>query len=351
MSETKKRIEWIDMAKGYAILLVIFSHSVAMLLNTGDPTAVAIVTGIHSFHMPLFFFLSGYVFSTRRPWGDFVKSRIRSIVVPYFCMCGILALATFAAKFLHHELTVMEIIRRIGAILVQNRLWVVWFLACLFLVELMAYWLVKKIKSHWALGILAAVLPVLGLLYFRLGGRTLPWDLDICFLAMPFFLAGYLCRQHSGVFVIAERSRGTKAAAFLLLGAVNVGCTWLSYRLTGQRLDFYDMSFGFLPLSILAAFAGIGFCILLARQKTFRFIRYLGEYTMFYFAINAAIAIPFVDLFLPYSLFAGIIPSSVIAIPVWAFVQLIVVTALLTIGNELILRLGLGFMLGKSGKK
>lgn len=335
------------MAKGYAILLVIFSHSVSTLLPTGDPAAVAIVTEIHSFHMPLFFFLSGFVFSVRRPWREFLASRIRSIVVPYFCMSGILALATFAAKFLRGELTGAIIVRQLTAILVQNRLWVVWYLACLFLVELVAYWLVKISKSDWHLGILAAIFPVLGLIYRRLEAPSLPWNLDICTLGLPFFLAGFLCKKHSGVFRIAERNRGTKAAAFLLLGAVNVGCTWLSFRLTGRRLDFYDMTFGFLPLSILAAFAGIGFCILLSRQKTFRFIRYLGEYTMLYFAMNASIAIPFVSLFLPYELFAGFIPNSWAAIPIWAFVQLIVITALLTAANEIILRLGLGFMLGK----
>lgn len=336
------------MAKGYAILLVIFSHSVSTLLPTGDPAAVAIVAGIHSFHMPLFFFLSGFVFSTRRKWWDFVGSRIRSIVVPYFCMAGILAAGTFAAKFLRGELTLAVIGNQILAILVQNRLWVVWYLTCLFLVELIAYWLVKAIRSDLCLGILAAVIPVLGLVYRRmLDGPALPWNLDICFLGLPFFLAGFLSRKYSSVFCIAERSRGTKAAAFTVLAAVNVGCTWLSYRLTGQRLDFYDMTFGYLPLSILAAFAGIGFFILLSRQKTFRPIRYFGENTMLYFALHQSIVIPFVSLFLPYAMFAGFIPNSWIAIPIWAFIQLIVVTALLTVATMLILKLGLGFMLGK----
>lgn len=346
MTETKKRIEWIDMAKGYAILLVIFSHSISTLLPTGDPAAVAFVAGIHSFHMPLFFFLSGYVFSTKRQWRDFVGSRIRSIVVPYFCMAGILAVATFAAKFLRGELTAAVIGSQLWAILVQNRLWVVWYLTCLFLVELIAYGLVKLVKSDVQLGILAAVIPVLGFGYrWGLNGPALPWNLDICFLGLPFFLAGFLCRRHSSRFQFAAGSR--KAVTLVLLAAVNLGFTWLSFRLSGHRLDFYDMTFGFLPLSFAAAFAGIGFVILVSQQKTLRPIRYFGENTMLYFALNQSIAIPFVSLFLPYARFAQVIPNSWLAIPIWAFVQMIAVVILLTIGNEIILRLGLGFMLGK----
>ena len=47
-----KRISWIDMAKGYGTILVIFAH-----IHYGG-----LRTWIYTFHMPLFFFLSGYVF-------------------------------------------------------------------------------------------------------------------------------------------------------------------------------------------------------------------------------------------------------------------------------------------------
>lgn len=45
-----KRIEWVDLAKGIAILAVI----------TGHETSGFIKFLIFSFHMPIFFILSGY---------------------------------------------------------------------------------------------------------------------------------------------------------------------------------------------------------------------------------------------------------------------------------------------------
>ena len=47
------RLEWIDKAKGIGIILVILGHTIC------PPN---IKFWLYSFHMPLFFFLSGYVF-------------------------------------------------------------------------------------------------------------------------------------------------------------------------------------------------------------------------------------------------------------------------------------------------
>ena len=48
----EKRISWIDMTKGYGVLLVIIGHMYIFNLSSW----------IYSFHMPLFLFISGYVF-------------------------------------------------------------------------------------------------------------------------------------------------------------------------------------------------------------------------------------------------------------------------------------------------
>ena len=51
-----KRLEYIDIMRGVAILLVVFEHCIGSLQ---DNTAAIIL----SFHMPLFFFISGCCFS------------------------------------------------------------------------------------------------------------------------------------------------------------------------------------------------------------------------------------------------------------------------------------------------
>lgn len=52
-----KRIEWIDIAKGIGMLLVIFGHFGM------SPKGKEIISFVKSsFHMPLFFFISGLFF-------------------------------------------------------------------------------------------------------------------------------------------------------------------------------------------------------------------------------------------------------------------------------------------------
>ena len=63
------RIEWIDLAKGVGIILVVVGHAGRGLQNAGlaDPRGVLPVLdqAIYAFHMPLFFLLSGVVFGVR----------------------------------------------------------------------------------------------------------------------------------------------------------------------------------------------------------------------------------------------------------------------------------------------
>lgn len=49
----KERIQYLDICKGVGIIFVVLGH----IIQTNP-----IRTWIYSFHMPLFFFLSGYIF-------------------------------------------------------------------------------------------------------------------------------------------------------------------------------------------------------------------------------------------------------------------------------------------------
>ncbi len=54
-SKVRSRIEWVDIAKGIGIILVIIGH-----VNTFNSS---VKEWIYSFHMPLFFILAGVTIS------------------------------------------------------------------------------------------------------------------------------------------------------------------------------------------------------------------------------------------------------------------------------------------------
>lgn len=63
---TNQRQTWIDVAKGIGILLVVYGHTAAGIVNAGIPEDSSTFDSIHrvvySFHMPLFFAISGILF-------------------------------------------------------------------------------------------------------------------------------------------------------------------------------------------------------------------------------------------------------------------------------------------------
>ena len=92
----RERVEWIDSAKGIAILLVVIGHVVGGYTGSyGIPRYQEfidyIVWIIYTFHMPLFFCLSGYVYrisinriSNRTGYQNFIKKKTRVLMVPYY---------------------------------------------------------------------------------------------------------------------------------------------------------------------------------------------------------------------------------------------------------------------------
>ncbi len=98
MSSEGGRLAYFDIAKGVGIFLVVLGHCIP---DAASPTGIS-VNGyrilhdiIYSFHMPLFFFIAGYMMSREKMIArgqcgfDIIKKRISRLLVPYFVV-GIL---------------------------------------------------------------------------------------------------------------------------------------------------------------------------------------------------------------------------------------------------------------------
>ena len=73
-TSARPRLDWLDIAKGIAIALVIVGHTVDSL----SPVRQV----IFSFHMPLFFILAGYTFRVK-PMRALVTTSAQRLLVPY----------------------------------------------------------------------------------------------------------------------------------------------------------------------------------------------------------------------------------------------------------------------------
>jgi fucose 4-O-acetylase-like acetyltransferase len=84
------RTSWVDYAKAIGIILVVYGHVARGLFNAGIdlPFSMYMLVDsiVYSFHMPLFFFLSGLFFSysfTKRGAIGLTLNKIDSIIYPY----------------------------------------------------------------------------------------------------------------------------------------------------------------------------------------------------------------------------------------------------------------------------
>ena len=72
----KERIEYIDLAKGFCILLVVFAHI------HPDLTRYSWGVFFDSFRMPLYFFLSGIFFKKYSGIQEFGVKKINNLIIP-----------------------------------------------------------------------------------------------------------------------------------------------------------------------------------------------------------------------------------------------------------------------------
>lgn len=82
----KGRITWIDNVKFFAICLVVWGHS-------SIPEELKV--WLYSFHMPLFFFLSGNTFNEikwKNNFKKFLVSRINGMIIPYLLLSVVVVL-------------------------------------------------------------------------------------------------------------------------------------------------------------------------------------------------------------------------------------------------------------------
>lgn len=332
----QKRLFWVDTAKGWGILAIMVSH-----VFTGHPVS----RWLYSFHVPLFFFLSGFLFRVDRPWGDFWRGKVKKLLIPYFAL-ALPIIPAEAALYGGRQWFWEELLEMGLGVLVQRRMWPIWFLACLFLMELLAYPMFRMLKKPWHLALGAALCGGAAVLYTQLGLPALPWNLDACFGEMPFFAAGYLLKNSKPASKWLEAGKG-RGVAFFLLALGNCLFALPSVRGDVPGMDVFQCQYGLPWFSVPAAFCGIGAVLLASQYLTAKPIRYLGKNSLLYFVWHQTPVITAIYYFFPrWGIPMGNYPSG-LAMLGEKGLELAIILLVLTALNELLTRSRLRWALGK----
>lgn len=150
-----KRIKFISLLQTIAIILVVVGHSLHEYpVNHGEGTLVYRM--IYAFHMPLFVFISGFLFSYSlsrsgvKPYGQFLVDKVLRLLVPYF----VLGAATFIPRVMMSGVADDAMELSFGgfmeSLLYYDKLVIVffWFLTMLFVLFNVMYGAVRIFKSR-----------------------------------------------------------------------------------------------------------------------------------------------------------------------------------------------------------
>ena len=168
MLSDKKRISYIAQAQLIGCLLVILGHSVP--LNWNIPSTIkSIDVFIYTFHMPLFFFISGYLFeknnsANRYDFISYITKRSKKLILPYVMLTLIGFIPKILTKDFFGDEVDISINYFIKCFLVpRNNVWGhFWFLPTLLIISVFAF-LFSKFHSKAKIGfcILVVVLFIL----------------------------------------------------------------------------------------------------------------------------------------------------------------------------------------------
>jgi fucose 4-O-acetylase-like acetyltransferase len=184
------KIIWVDLMKGIGILAVVAGH-----VYTGVATNF-----IYLFHMPLFFFLSGYLFKSRTDFKLFLRDKSIHLLLPYFCFLIPIYVVFNPLSFSHSNANdLFEFILKpiIGGRILTGALSVFWFVTCLFFVQQLMNVMLVKLNENTVIviSILMLCLAYINSVYFP--DYWLPWNANVVLAALPFFYIGYLYKTNN----------------------------------------------------------------------------------------------------------------------------------------------------------
>lgn len=180
-SNSTGRIEWIDLAKGFCIILVVLSH----VVNT-HPLWVQ----LSSFRMPLYFVLSGLFFKQYEGFIGFLKRKINKLLIPFlfFLYCT----SIIPHKLITHLSSIHDLMVNREVIFNMP----IWFLLCLFEINVIFYlvqWIATVFPARFRTAFVVAVSVLIGLVGMALGyhNYAIPLFVDTALSALPLFVFGW----------------------------------------------------------------------------------------------------------------------------------------------------------------
>ncbi|WP_408071392.1 acyltransferase family protein [Butyrivibrio sp. JL13D10] len=210
----KRRIRWVDAARGIGIILVTLIHSSTSAIRNYNFGVYLLYHFTVLVAVPIMTFLAGYSFQLCRDkyikmrTEEFVKKKFRSLIMPYlsyaliiytlFVLAGRMPkIGSLVARAGYSGIGIKDFL--VGLLIGHNRYSIhLWFLYVLFVYEMIAFFVAKYIKKDFLLIIIAAIMLVYSFFFYP--DFSLAWGNGLAYFV--FFTMGILKRKDYRITII-----------------------------------------------------------------------------------------------------------------------------------------------------
>ena len=254
------RLKYIDIAKGIGILLVILGHCMAYGCQ------YQVFRCIYSFHMPLFFILSGYVFHSKE-MTSFFSGKIKTLLLPviFFQTLNIISYVVLygSGYIIEKDLTSYHHFISFGGF---------WFVITLLYVSSLYYVIYEKIAyrfntKHLFMFCIALFFLLMGLIYAPHIADKPNEPIATTMTAFFFYTCGSVVKQFFQFLNTTWKSR-------LSVGCIGFALLALCFYLNGfsdRNVDYntsrYIKSLPFVINALLGSFAVFGISFAISKAK------------------------------------------------------------------------------------
>lgn len=302
MTQTK-RLTYLDMVKGIGVFLVLIGHLQGDPFFSYSPLFAPLCAWIFSFHMPLFFIVSGILIRLKKDeekdFKKLVAKRFRGIMIPYYWF-SFFYLCVVVYALISGNIQAGTLWEQIWYVISCYGMSVLWFLPALFLGELLFILILKKVPKRYA------PIVVLGTTAFAIGAtllikanlsniESLKRVAELCTtLIRPFFVVSFIAIGYYVYGLFKERDRFCLPE--FCIGVVLMIANLATFRLNGG-VDFRSLVMGnYLLYYFGAVCASLGLIFLCKNLPDVKPITFWGCNSLIVMAVHNSDSILYLAL-------------------------------------------------------
>lgn len=263
LDNTKERLDYLDYAKGFAILLVVLGH----IYSNNE-----VRTWLYSFHMPIFFIISGCLCrysNNKRNFKEFTYSKIRTLLLPYI----VFSIIYITFKFILSGST-NSLMWDYIYVFTMYGVGPCWFLPALFMAETIFYLLSKVIKKDISLLVASIFIFLIGLFISNTDYNLIMFVIDRSLFALFFYMVGYCSFE-----IISKINLN-----YLLITILIIGNAILSH--INGNIDLWSLKFNNIVLYVLCSIIGSFSILFLLKKFNSNKLMYIGKNSLIIMATH-----------------------------------------------------------------